>query len=276
MVLLRMGVFLGAGALCLVGRLRRRRLAELESGAQATAARIVEEARKESDAIRKEAQSQAGDLVGRAKADSEREARDHRSELIALEKRVAQKEESIDRKIEMFAQREAELGKREDGLRQKEAALEGRRAECERLVGAVRQKLEQTAGMTPEVVVISCHNPIRRELARLTLERLVSDGRIHPGRIEEVVRKAEEELDNAIREAGQRAVLEVGVHGIHPELVKLVGMLKYRYSYAQNVLMHSIEAAFIAGAMAAELGLNEKQARRAALLHDIGKRSEEH
>ncbi len=368
MVLL-LGIGLGAGALLLVGRLRRRRLAELESGAQATAVRIVEEARKEGDAIRKEAQSQVADLGGRAKADAEREARDHRSELIALEKRVAQKEESIDRKIEMFAQREAELGKREDGLRQKEGALEGRRAECERLVDAVRQKLEQTAGMTrdeakktlveqmqdearhdaarhirqiegeareeadrrakkivsiaierlagefvtertvsvvplpsddmkgriigregrniraieaatgvdliiddtPEVVVISCHNPIRRELARLTLERLVSDGRIHPGRIEEVVRKAEEELDNAIREAGQRAVLEVGVHGIHPELVKLVGMLKYRYSYAQNVLMHSIEAAFIAGAMAAELGLNEKQARRAALLHDIGK-----
>ena len=124
---------------------------------------------------------------------------------------------------------------------------------------------------TPEVVVISCHNPIRRELARLALERLVSDGRIHPGRIEEVVRKAEQDLDAAVREAGQRAVLEVGVHGIHPELVKLIGMLKYRYSYAQNVLMHSIEAAFIAGAMAAELGLNEKQARRAALLHDIGK-----
>jgi ribonucrease Y len=124
---------------------------------------------------------------------------------------------------------------------------------------------------TPEVVVVSCHNPIRRELARLALERLVSDGRIHPGRIEEVVRKAEQELDDAIRDAGQRAILEVGVHGIHPELVKLVGMLKYRYSYAQNVLAHSIEAAFIAGAMAAELGLNEKQARRAALLHDIGK-----
>src|SRR5438128_2736791 len=367
--LLLVGVFLGAGALWLVGRLRRRRLAELESRAHATAARIVEEARKEGDAIRKEAQSQAADLVSRAKADWEREARDHRSERIALEKRVAQKEESIERKIEVFGQREGELAKREEGLRQKEGALEGRRVEYERLVDAVREKLEQTAGMTrdeakktlveqmrdearhdaarhirqieseareeadrrakkivsiaierlagefvtertvsvvplpsddmkgriigregrniraieaatgvdliiddtPEVVVISCHNPIRRELARLALERLVSDGRIHPGRIEEVVRKAEQELDEAIREAGQRAILEVGVHGIHPELVKLVGMLKYRYSYAQNVLMHSIEAAFIAGAMAAELGLNEKQARRAALLHDIGK-----
>jgi len=124
---------------------------------------------------------------------------------------------------------------------------------------------------TPETVVISGHNPIRREIARLSLEKLVSDGRIHPGRIEEVVRKSEQELDEAIREAGQKAIFDVGIHGVHPEIVKLLGRLKYRYSYAQNVLLHSIEAAFICGAMAAELGLNEKQARRAALLHDIGK-----
>lgn len=124
---------------------------------------------------------------------------------------------------------------------------------------------------TPETVVISGHNPIRREIARLSLEKLVSDGRIHPGRIEEVVRKSEQELDEAIREAGQQAIFDVGVHGVHPEIIKLLGRLKYRYSYAQNVLLHSIEAAFICGGMAAELGLNEKQARRAALLHDIGK-----
>lgn len=124
---------------------------------------------------------------------------------------------------------------------------------------------------TPEAVVVSCHNPIRREIARSALERLVSDGRIHPGRIEEVVRKAEEELEEAVREAGQKAIFEVGIHGVHPEIVRLLGMLKYRYSYAQNVLAHSIECAFIAGAMAAELGLNEKLARRAGLLHDIGK-----
>jgi ribonuclease Y len=124
---------------------------------------------------------------------------------------------------------------------------------------------------TPEAVVVSCHNPIRREIARLALQRLISDGRIHPGRIEDVVRKAEQELDANIREAGQKAIFEVGIHGVHPEIVKLLGMLKYRYSYAQNVLQHSLEAAFICGAMAAELGLNEKQARRAALLHDVGK-----
>ena len=124
---------------------------------------------------------------------------------------------------------------------------------------------------TPETVVISCHNPIRREIARVALERLISDGRIHPGRIEEVVRKAEQEVEAAVREAGQRALIELGVHGVHPELVKLLGMLKYRYSYGQNALAHSIETAFICGAMAAELGLNERQARRAGLLHDIGK-----
>lgn len=124
---------------------------------------------------------------------------------------------------------------------------------------------------TPETVLISSHSPIRREIARVALERLISDGRIHPGRIEEVVKKAEQEVEESVRDAGQRAVLELGVHGVHPEIIKLVGMLKYRYSYGQNVLMHSIETAYICGVMAAELGLNEKQARRAGLLHDIGK-----
>jgi ribonuclease Y len=124
---------------------------------------------------------------------------------------------------------------------------------------------------TPEAVLISSHSPIRREIARVALERLIADGRIHPARIEEVVKKAEQEVEEAVREAGQRAVLELGVHGVHPELLKLLGMLKYRYSYGQNVLMHSIETAYICGIMAAELGLNEKQARRVGLLHDIGK-----
>ena len=360
---------LGAGLFALLAHLRGRRVAELETSAKATASRILEEARIEGDAIRREAQIQAKDLLIESRAEWEQEAREQRREIGVVEKRIAQKEESIDRKIEAFAAREADLGKREDGLKGKEHDIETRRAEYDQLVDGVRQKLEQTAGMTrdeakrtlmeqmvdearhdaaqrirhveaeareeadrrakkivsiaiermagefvsertvsvipipsddmkgriigregrniraieaatgvdliiddtPEVVVISCHNPIRRELARLALDRLVSDGRIHPGRIEEVVRKAEQELDEAIREAGQRAILEVGIHGLHPELVKLVGMLKYRYSYAQNVLNHSIETAFIAGAMAAELGLNEKQARRAGLLHDIGK-----
>lgn len=124
---------------------------------------------------------------------------------------------------------------------------------------------------TPQAVLVSSHSPIRREITRVALERLISDGRINPGRIEEVVKKAESEVEESVREAGQRAVLELGVNGVHPEIVKLIGMLKYRYSYGQNVLMHSIETAYICGIIAAELGLNEKQAKRAGLLHDIGK-----
>jgi ribonuclease Y len=124
---------------------------------------------------------------------------------------------------------------------------------------------------TPEAVILSGFNPIRREVARVSLERLISDGRIHPARIEEIVEKVNSEVENSIRESGEQAAFDVGVHGIHPELIKLLGKLKFRTSYAQNVLQHSREVAFLCGIMAAELGLNEKHAKRAGLLHDIGK-----
>jgi ribonuclease Y len=124
---------------------------------------------------------------------------------------------------------------------------------------------------TPEAVILSGFNPVRREVARLSLERLISDGRIHPARIEEVVEKVNAEIETSIREAGEQAAFDVGVHGIHPELIKLIGKLKFRTSYAQNVLQHAREVSFLCGIMSAELGLNEKQAKRAGLLHDIGK-----
>ena len=124
---------------------------------------------------------------------------------------------------------------------------------------------------TPEAVILSAHNPVRREVARITLERLIADGRIHPGRIEELVGKVAEEVDKSIQQAGEQSTFDVGVHGIHPEVVKLLGRLKFRTSFAQNVLQHSCEVAWIAGIIAAELGQNVKVAKRAGLLHDIGK-----
>jgi ribonuclease Y len=363
------GLIVGLGLASVFFWVRAKQERAETEAAQKTAARILEEAKKDASAIRKEAELHAKDSVLRERAEFEKEVRDSRRELQNQERRLIGKEEAIDKRLESVDKRDGELARRDQAIKSREKQVEEQAAEYGRQFEESRRQLEQVAGLTreeakrslidqmveeakhesakrirvieeeakeeavrrsqkivalaierlagdfvaersvtvfplpndelkgkiigregrniraleaatgidlivddtPETVVISGHNPIRREIARLSLEKLVSDGRIHPGRIEEVVRKSEQELEESIKEAGQKAIFDVGVHGVHPEIIKLLGRLKYRYSYAQNVLLHSIEAAFICGAMAAELGLNEKQARRAALLHDIGK-----
>ena len=359
------GFVLVAAALFLRRGLRRRQQ-QLDEN---TAARILEEARREAAAVRKEADVDVQSIRLKARTEAEDEMREARKDLQLGERRLQAREEALDKRLEGLDKRETGLSGREGVIEKREQGLEEKETESRHLLDEARRQVEIVAGMsreeakkalmeemveearhdsarrirlmeeqakseadregkkvialaiarlagdfvaertvsvvtlpndemkgriigregrniraleaatgidlivddTPESVIISGHNPIRREIARLSLETLISDGRIHPGRIEEVVRRSEREMDDVIKEAGQKAVFDVGVHGIHPELVKLLGRLKFRYSYAQNVLLHSIEMAFVCGSMAAELGLNEKQARRAALLHDIGK-----
>jgi ribonuclease Y len=366
---LLLGVLITGAAFMLRESMTRRKEALDGATARGEAERLLAEARSKSDLLLKEAELKGKDAVVAALAEAERESRERRRELSAIETKLLGREETLEKRLEAFERREADLNRRDQAVRNREKAITDKEAEQQALIDEARNRLEAVAGLTreeakralvdemvgqarhdaarqirvveeeareeadrrakrivaiaierlagefvaertvsvlalpsddmkgriigregrniraieaatgvdiiiddtPEAVVISCHNPIRREIARVALERLIADGRIHPGRIEEVVRLAEQQVEESIKDAGQKALIEVGVHGVHPELTKLLGMLKYRYSYAQNVLMHSIEAAFICGSMAAELGLNEKQARRAALLHDIGK-----
>ena len=333
------------------------------------AVKILEDARRESETIIREAAIQAKDVVYQAKAEFEKESVDKRRDLQALEKRVQQKEENLDKKVNLFDQREIEFSKKEQGLAAKEQLVVQKAEKIDQLVEEQKKQLEKISGMTaaeakallvesieneakqdaakkiklieeearetadkkskeiislaiqryageyvaertvsvvplpsdemkgriigregrniraleaatgidliiddtPEAVILSGFNPVRREVARIALEKLITDGRIHPGRIEDVVHKAEEEVELAIKEAGEQAAFDLGVHGIHPEILKLIGRLRYRTSYSQNVYQHSLEVAFLCGIMAAELGINVKQAKRAGLLHDLGK-----
>ncbi|MFV9644469.1 MAG: ribonuclease Y [Desulfobacterales bacterium] len=360
------GLVLGCVITCWVkGRIVSQKLESVEL----EASRLLEDAKRRSQTLIKEAELEAKGRLLNMKSEFDAEAKETQSELKKTERRLIQKEEGVDRKIEQLELRERETSGKEKQLARKVEHVERSKANYNNLIEEQKKQLEKISGLaagqakemliramenearheaarqikrienetkeqadqkakkiiataiqryagdfiaertvsvvqlpsdemkgriigregrniraieaatgidliiddTPEAVILSGFNPVRREVARLSLLKLISDGRIHPARIEDVVKKVEQEIDLAIKEAGEQAAFDLGVHGIHTELIKIIGRLKFRTSYSQNVLQHSVEVGFLCGIMASELGLNQKLARRMGLLHDIGK-----
>lgn len=212
------------------------------------------------EGLKQEAHSQAlalqQDIIDDAKAKANKEAR--KIVIQSIQRTAA--EQAIENAITVFNLESDEI----------KGQIIGREGRNIRAIEAATG-VDLIVDDTPEAIILSCFDPLRREIARLSLQRLVSDGRIHPARIEEVVEKTKRQLEEQIMEIGERTVIELGIHGLHKELVRLVGKMRFRSSYGQNLLMHSREVANLCAIMAAELGLNPKLAKRAGLLHDIGK-----
>jgi len=210
--------------------------------------------------MEEEAQADAANKIREIRETAKRNAEREAKKIIALAIQRIAAEQSVEATVSAVSLPNDEMKGRIIGR-------EGRNIRAFELATGVDVIIDDT----PDTVVVSCFDPVRREIARLSLEKLVADGRIHPGRIEEVVNKSRQEVETSIIETGEQAAYESGVHGLHPELVKLIGRMRWRTSYGQNILNHSKEVAWLAGIMAAELGLDVNLARRGALLHDVGK-----
>ena len=337
--------------------------------AEGEALQIIKAAERKAETLVKEADVEVKDKLFKIKSEFENETKETRLEIKKSMKRLLQKEENIDHKLDQFEQRDREISRKEKQVIKKEENIERSEKKYKELIEEQKEQLEKISSLTadqakelliramenearyegaklikrienetkeeadkkakkiistaiqryagdfvaertvsvvqlpsdemkgriigregrniraleaatgidliiddtPEAVILSGFNPVRREVARISLMKLISDGRIHPARIEDVVKKVGQEVDLVVKEAGEQAAFDLGVHGIHNELIKYVGQLKFRTSYAQNVLQHSVEVGFLCGIMASELGLNLKLARRMGLLHDIGK-----
>lgn len=240
-----------------LGKMHEREIAKLEelSGISAEEARnhLVESLKAEAQT---RAQSYVNEIMGEAKINANKEAK---RIVIQTIQRVAT-ETAIENSVTVFHIEN-------DDVKGRIIGREGRNIRAFEAATGVEIVVDDT----PEAIVISAFDPVRREVARLALHNLISDGRIHPARIEEVVSKVKKQVDEEVIETGKRTAIDLGIHGLHPELIRIVGKMKYRSSYGQNLLQHARETANLCGIMAAELGLNPKKAKRAGLLHDIGK-----
>jgi len=240
-----------------LGQREQEIVVRLEQVAGLSAADAKQElVRRFEDTARDDAAALVRDIKEQAKKSADREAK----KIVALAIQRIAAEQTVESSV-------AAIPLPSDELKGRIIGREGRNIRAFEAATGVDVIIDDT----PDTVVVSCFDPVRREVGRLALERLIADGRIHPGRIEEVVKKAQVDVDAGILEAGEQAVYDTGIHGLHPELVKLVGRMKYRTSYGQNILEHSKEVAWLAGIMAAELKLDILLAKRGGLLHDIGK-----